>query len=69
MSECPNGGTGQVQFSRTTFTIHHFLFAKAVQAEDLHGVQYFLSFCGKSRRCRSHPSTFGGVDLFFLFGK
>ena len=59
-----------MQFSRTAFTIHHFLFVKAVQAGDLHAVQYFLSFCGKSRRsaCTSHPPTFGGVDLlFFLF--
>ena len=57
-----------MQFSRTAFTVHHFLFVKAVQAEDLHAVQYFLSFCGKSRRsaCRSHPPTFGSVDLLFF---
>ena len=61
--------TCSMQFSRTAFTIHHFLFVKTVQAGDLHAVQYFLSFCGKSRRsaCRSHPPTFGSVDLLFLF--
>ena len=32
---------------RTAFIIHPFLFAKAVQSEDLHAVQYFLSFCRK----------------------
>ena len=53
----------------TAFTIHHFLFAKAVQAGNLHAVQFFLSFCGKTRRSawRSHPPTYGGVDLLFFW--